>query len=52
MNYENALMALLDQLEQEVDWETIQKFLLSQGILPKQLALWMTKFGGRWGIAA
>ena len=47
-NYENALMALLNQLDQGANGETAQSFLLNQGISPQQLAQWMVRFGGRW----
>ena len=48
LEYENALMALLEEAAKGKTWGYLEGVLISRGIDSKELARWLEEFGKRW----
>ena len=48
LEYENALLALLEEAAKGKTWGNLQGVLITRGIDSEELARWLEKFGQRW----
>ena len=48
LEYENALMALLEEAAKGKTWGNLQAVLITRGIDSQELARWLEEFGKRW----